>query len=329
MADSFLGVDLGGTNVVAALMTSEGQVLARETAPTEVQRGPEALVQRLGASLGRLVEQAGVPRATVRALGIGSPGPLSVAAGKIIRSCNLPGFDDFPLRAACSRALGVPAVIDNDAKAACWGEYWLGAGRGVRHMVMFTLGTGIGGGIVIDGRLVHGSEDNAAELGHMIIVPEGRRCNCGQRGCLEAYASATHTAGRAREAAAAGRASSLAEVLERVGEISCRDVFEQARAGDALAVEVVEGTARALAQACVNMRHITEPEKVVLGGGMTQAGDFLLERVRRHYESLLWTNKKEDMVICLAERGADAGVIGAAGLALEAWRGGALPAAGT
>jgi len=328
MGEYFLGIDLGGTNVVTALLDSSGQLVKRDSFPTQADQGPKPLVERMVASCNKLIEEKSVNRSEVKALGIGSPGPLSVAEGKIINSPNLHGFINFPLRGECSGKLGVPAVLDNDANVACWGEFWMGAGKDVTDMVMFTLGTGIGGGIVSQGELVHGSEDNAAELGHMIIVPDGRLCGCGQKGCIEAYASATQTAKRADEALAKGRESSLQQVFQDKGSVSCKDVFEHAQTGDALAIEIVDGTAKALAQASINMRHITEPQVVVLTGGMIKAGDILTQKVRRFFDEMIWTLKKESLEIRLATLGGNAGCIGAAGLALHAYEKGDLPAVG-
>ncbi len=328
MGEYFLGIDLGGTNVVTALLDHSGQMVAQDSFSTLSHQGPRPLVERMVASCNKLIEEKSVNREDVKALGIGSPGPLSVAEGTIINSPNLTGFVNFPLRAECSGKLGIPGVLDNDANVACWGEFWLGAGKDVTDMVMFTLGTGIGGGIVCQGELVHGSEDNAAELGHMIIVPDGRLCGCGQRGCIEAYASATHTAKRAEEALAEGRKSTLQQLFRDNGAVSCKDIFDHAQAGDPLANEIVDGTAKALAQASISMRHITEPQVVVLTGGMIKAGDFLTKKVRRFFDEMIWTLKKESMEIRLATLGGDAGCIGAAGLALHACEKGDLPPVG-
>ena len=205
MAEYFLGVDLGGTNIVVGLLDDQGIVLARRSEPTQVELGPDSAIERIGQSCEALLAQCQVPLGQLGAVGVGSPGPLSVRQGVIINPGNLPGFSNLPIRALLSARLKAPVVLENDANSACWGEFWMGAGKDVTDMVMFTLGTGIGGGIVCNGELVHGSGDNGAELGHMIIEPGGRLCTCGQRGCLEAYASATATAARpARRLSTAG-----------------------------------------------------------------------------------------------------------------------------
>ena len=320
MSDYFFGIDLGGTNVVMGLLDETGEVVSRRSQPTLIEEGPRSLVRRIAVCGQELIAEARLGQSAVKAFGIGTPGPISIAQGKIITSCNLPGFDDFLLRGACSEAMGIPAVLDNDANAACWGEFWQGAGEDIADMVMFTLGTGIGGGIVCRGELVHGFGDNAAELGHIILAPDGRACNCGQRGCFEAYASAKQTALRAEEALDKGRESALQEIRRQKGKISSKDVFDQAKGGDELALEVVDGTARFIALASINMNHITEPQKVVLAGGMIQAGEILLFKVRHFYNDLMWRADLEPMEICYARLGGDAGMIGAAGMALHAYR---------
>jgi glucokinase len=214
-----------------------------------------------------------------------------------------------------SDRLGKPVVFENDANVAAWGEYAVGAGKGADDMVFFTLGTGIGGGIINQGKLLQGCGDNANELGHVIIYPDGRLCNCGQKGCVEAYASASWTAARAQEAVETGEKSSLKDVLDLNGEITCKDVYEHLESGDELAKRITDETAKALALVCVNMLHTTEPGRIVFAGGMIAAGDVLLDRIRHYFDELVWKIKKETVEICFATLGEDAGIIGAAALA--------------
>ncbi|MBN1766388.1 MAG: ROK family protein [Sedimentisphaerales bacterium] len=329
MTDYFLGVDLGGTNVAIGLLDVDGTILAQNSIPTRVADGPESFVKRSCQACREMVTRADIDITKVKAVGIGSPGPLSVSKGRIIKAGNLPGFDNYPLRAEFSKQLNMPAWVDNDANAACWGEFWLGAGKKVTDMVMLTLGTGIGGGIIIEGEMIYGSQENGSELGHTIIQPGGRKCACGQLGCLEAIASASNTAARAKEALAEGRPSKMQDFLKTNPDLTCKDLFDFAIAGDELALEIVDGTARALAQICVNMLHITEPQMVVLTGGMILAGDFLLNQVKNHYHKMLWNLKTETMQITLATLGNNAGLIGAAGLALHAHQQNKLPPIGT
>jgi glucokinase len=182
-------------------------------------------------------------------------------------------------------------------------------------MVFFTLGTGVGGGIVSEGKLLRGSGGNAAELGHTIICPDGRLCNCGQKGCAEAYASASNTAKRATEAVQAGEKSSLKKVLDKYGQITCKDVYDHLKAGDKLAKKITDETAKALAVLCINVLHTTEPQRIVFAGGMIAAGDVLLNRIKDFFNEQIWNLKKETVEICFATLGEDAGIIGSAALA--------------
>jgi len=315
MGEYFLGIDLGGTNLVVGLLDSEGEIRMQQSQPTPIERGPEFMIERLGDVCRKLAEKCNISFNDIKGAGIGSPGPLSIKEGKIIKAGNLPGFDNFPLRDKLSEELQKPAILDNDANAACWGEFWQGAGKEISDMVMFTLGTGIGGGIICNGELIHGHDDNGAELGHMIVYPEGRECNCGQKGCLEAYASASNTAVRAMEALEGKNESAMAATYRKKGTLSCKDIFDHAKAGDELANEIVDGTCRALAVACVNVLHTTEPEKVVLAGGMVNAGEMLSIRVKKFFSEMIWQLKSESLDISLATLGGNAGVVGAAGLA--------------
>jgi glucokinase len=182
-------------------------------------------------------------------------------------------------------------------------------------MVFFTLGTGIGAGIISDGKLLRGSGGNAAELGHTIIYPDGRLCNCGQKGCAEAYASASNTAKRAAEAVRAGENSTLKKVLNKKGQITCKDVYDHLKAGDKLAKKITDETAKALAILCVNALHAADPQRIVFAGGMIAAGDILLNRIKDYFNEQIWKLKKETVEICFATLGENAGIIGAAALA--------------
>jgi len=320
MDELFLGIDLGGTNVEVGLLDEKGAILARDSFATQVELGPKSVIERMARSCEKLISKSGVSRDKVKAVGIGSPGPLSVAKGIIIKPCNLPGYVNVALRAEISSKLQIPALLNNDANVACWGEFWMGAGKDVKDMVMFTLGTGIGGGIISNGELMTGCDDNAAELGHIIIEAGGRRCGCGQLGCVEAYASANSTAARATEALDQGRPSSMEKVRKQNNAITCKDVFDHAAAGDKLANEIIDGTAKALAQVCINMLHTTEPAVIVLAGGMIKAGQVIADRVSDYFQKMVWTIKKEPTKICLAQLGGDTAIIGAAGLALDAYK---------
>ncbi len=316
MTETYVGIDVGGTNIKIGLFDAELKLLSKTSVTTDADMGPEIVIDKMARTVKDLLADAGLPLDDIVAIGIGTPGPAKYSEGIIIRSTNMPKFKNVPICKMLNERLGAPVVFDNDANVACWGEFAAGAGKDVDNMVFFTLGTGIGGGIVSDGELVHGWDENAAELGHMIIYPNGRNCNCGQKGCAEAYASADSTARRATEAIEGGADSSLKKVLDEKGKITSKDVYEHLAAGDEPAKEVTDGTAEALAITCINMLHCTEPKRIVFAGGMIAAGDALLSRIQHFFDKHIWTIKKEDQIeICFATLGEDAGIIGAGALA--------------
>ena len=315
MSEIFVGIDVGGTNVKIGLFDSELKMICKTSITTEADMGPEVVINNMAQAVKELLAQADFSLQDIVAIGIGTPGPAKYSEGIIIRSTNMPKFKNTPICKMLNERLGAPVVFDNDANVACWGEYVVGAGKGVKDIVFFTLGTGIGGGIVSNGELVHGCDENGAELGHMIIYPDGRSCNCGQKGCVEAYASADSTARRATEAIEAGAESSLKKVLDEKGKITSKDIYQHLAKGDKLAKEITDGTAEALAITCINMLHTTEPKRIIFTGGMIAAGDVLLNRIKDFFDKHIWTLKKETVEICFATLGEDTGIIGAAALA--------------
>ena len=318
MTKIFIGIDLGGTNIKLGCFDSQLNLICKTSAAIKADMAPQVIVDKIAQTTEKLLADNGLSSEQIEAVGIGAPGPSNITDGIVIAAPNLPLFKNTPLRKMLSERLGKPVILENDANAACWGEYLLGAGKGVDDMVFFTLGTGIGGGIISSGKLVYGSADNAAELGHTIIYPDGRKCACGQKGCVEAYASASSTAARATEAIEAGEKSTLKKVLDENGEITCKNVYEHLAAGDELAKKITDETAEALAILCINVLHSTEPKRIVFAGGMIAAGDVLLNKIKHYFNEHIWTLKKEPVEICFATLGEDAGIIGAAALAKQA-----------
>ena len=317
MSEIFVGVDFGGTNIKIGCFNSDLNLICKTTVATKADMGPEVVVERIAQTTERLLSDNNLPAETIQAIGIGAPGPSKIDEGIIVAAPNLPLFRNVPLRRMVQQKLSKPVVFENDANAACWGEHVAGAGKGVDEMVFFTLGTGIGGGIITNGKLVHGFADDAAELGHIITHPGGRVCGCGQKGCAEAYASASATAARATEAVQAGVKSTLKKLLDANGKITCKDVFDHCAAGDILAKKIAEGTANALGLLCVDVLHVTGPQRIVFAGGMIAAGDLLLSRIKYYFKQHIWTLKPEPLEICFATLGEDAGIIGAAALAAQ------------
>jgi glucokinase len=312
-----VGVDLGGTNIVVGLLPIEGgEVAALQTLPTESLRGAKFVVDRIiqmvEVSIEQTLAQYGGTRDKVLGVGIGSPGPLDRATGTVINTPNL-GWRNFPLRDLIANAVHLPATLDNDANCATYGEWWMGAGRDVDTLVGLTLGTGIGGGIVLGGEIYHGISDVAGEIGHMTIDSTGRRCNCGNYGCLEAYASGPAIALRAVEGIEAGIDSILREMVSgRMEEITAATVYAAAVEGDAFANEVIKDTAKFLGAGVANIINILNPEMVVIAGGVTRAGDHLFVPLQSEVRRRAFRSAEERCRIVPAELPGTAGVVGAA-----------------
>ena len=282
--DCIVGIDLGGTNIEAACVRVDGRAhYGKLTDLTRAEEGADAVVARIIALARRSIEAGKAEQRdlNIQGIGIGAPGPLDIHNGIVLLAPNL-GWVNQPPRSRVGGALGLPAALDNDANCAVLGEWWRGAAQGAKMVIGLTLGTGIGGGIIIDGRLYHGASDLAGEVGHTTIDANGRRCKCGNYGCIEAYASGPNIALRAVEAIQSG---SETELLRRVGgdtsKITAATVYDSAHAGDELALEVVRDTAKFLGAALANLINIFNPEVVVLCGGVTQAGETLFAPLRR------------------------------------------------
>ncbi|MGD2175922.1 MAG: ROK family protein [Candidatus Brocadiaceae bacterium] len=309
MSEGIVGIDLGGTNIKAGLVSPDGQVLQAHHVPTEAEAGPAAVARRICRATRECLEQAGVAPEAARGIGVGSPGTIDLDAGVVTFSPNLPGWHDIPLREMIEGDLGLDCVLDNDANVAALAEQWIGAGEGASSVVLLTLGTGIGGGIVLDGRIWHGGKGVAGEIGHMCINPEGPRCGCGNCGCLEAYASATAMVRRLREAVAEGAETPLAEHLE---ELTARAIHEAAVGGDPIARRNIEMTGRYLGVGVSNIMHILNPEVVLFSGGVTAAGQMLLDPVLEEVEWRTMDDSRRDVRVAFAELPDTAGIIGAA-----------------
>ena len=313
-----VGVDLGGTNIVVGLVPVEGgDVLALRSLPTEANRGAKFVVDRITdmieRSIAETLESSGDgTRDHVAGVGVGSPGPLNRATGVVINTPNL-GWRNFPLRDLISNAVGLPATLDNDANCATYGEWWLGAGRGVESLVGLTLGTGIGGGIVLEGRIFHGVSDVAGEIGHTTIEANGRRCKCGNYGCLEAYASGPAIALRAVEGIEAGAETQLTDMVDgRLDEITAATVYEATVAGDIYADEVMKDTAKFLGAGVANIINLLNPGKIVIAGGVTRAGEHLFGPLRAEVRRRAFKSAQEHCEIVSAELPGTAGLVGAA-----------------
>lgn len=312
-----IGIDLGGTNLKAAAVDRSGRALARETLDA-VGMDPDTALSEMVSLVDGLLRSLSLSRSDLAGVGVGAPGPLSHRTGRIIRCANLPGWVDVPIRDYLHDQLGVCVTLDNDGNAAAFGEFWAGTGGEGGDLVMLTLGTGVGAGVILDGRILHGHFENAAELGHMIVASDGLPCTCGQRGCLEQYVSADAVARRVITAINGGERSALTDAVEEIAHVDAERVVEFAKSGDPLCLRVLDEACLYLAIACINIQHAFNPARVVIGGGMSRAGAFLLDRVNQYARERTWSQHGDLPRIELAQLGYDAGVIGAAGLAWQA-----------
>ncbi len=322
-APFFAGVDVGGTNIKVGVVDDLGRPMSWLSIPTEVERGPDEAIKRICQGVDQALTQAGLKRQQIPRLGLGSPGTMDIAKGILLTPGNLPGWWHFPLRDRLSQAYGLPVTFANDARSAAYGEYWVGSGRVMHSMVLFTLGTGVGGGIVIGDVLVAGEHSAGSELGHMIIDynDDSRVCSCEQRGHLEAYASATAVVKRTQEALDARRTSSLTKRIAGGEELSALMIDQEAERGDPLSNEIVLETARFLGIGVVTAMHSVDPQGVVIGGAMTFGkheaviGRKFLARIKEEVSRRAFPELAEQTTIDYASLGGDAGFIGAAGLA--------------
>jgi len=324
MARFIVGIDLGGTNIKAGLLDKKANLIARTTIPTEASKGKESIVRNMIAAAEKVLSKVEINWSDVAAVGVGSPGTIDFEKGLVLQSPNLPGFENFPLRQTLEASIRRPVIIENDANAAAFGEYWAGAGRGVHSMVILTLGTGIGGGIILDGKVLHGAHGTAAELGHTVICYNGASCPCGSRGCLEAYASATATVRRFREAVLSGERSTLQEKVNRKEEITSKMIYEAALQGDALSERILRETGTFLGVGIVSIMNCLNPARIVLSGGMIGAGEMLMQPLKEEVKRRGFNRPVERTDIVFASLGEDAGLIGAAGCALSEFETSAL-----
>lgn len=325
-----IGVDMGGTNIKAGVVTLDGKVIARRRVSTNVIAGKEAVIHRVVEVIGSLLQEVNLSSRDIVAVGIGAAGLFDIRKGLVLTSPNFPGWENFPLREKVSTELEnvwegwvdgdsprrVPVVVDNDATAAAVGEKLFGVGRNVSSLVLFTLGTGVGGGIILDGKPWRGRHGGAGELGHMTIEPAGPLCKCGNRGCLEALSSASAVARDIRERVISGMMSSVLQRVELLDEIDGKVIADAAEEGDVLAREALERAGRYLGIGIANVVNIFDPDMVVVGGGLSGAGDLIMEPAREEFRKRSFPGTARTVEIVLAGLGQDAGVVGAAACAL-------------
>lgn len=309
-----LALDIGATKLAAGIVDAAGTLLDTVRTPTQIEQGPDPVVRRL-VELGQtLLTRSAVP---VQSVGVGCGGPLDTERGLIQSPTNMPGWLDYPLVQRLREALDLPVALDNDANAAALAEFRFGAGRGTRHMVYLTISTGIGSGLILNGELYRGKRGNAGELGHLQVKYDGQPCKCGGRGCLEVYASGTNIARRARERAAQHPESLLARSVVNLADITAETVLAALHAGDPVAWEVWDETLDLLACGVASILNAFDPERIVIGGGITNFGDLLFVPLRERALRRAMPALAAGVEILAAELAEHVGVLGAAAVALH------------
>ncbi|WP_025721800.1 ROK family glucokinase [Paenibacillus polymyxa] len=310
----YVGVDLGGTAIKVGICNENGQLLHTYEGPTETDKGVDVVIGNIEKYVRHIVDQSPYEWDQLKGVGAGVAGFTNVREGIIVLAPNI-GFRDVPIRALLEERIGKPVKIDNDANVAALGEAWAGAGKGIENCVCYTLGTGVGGGIIINGKIYQGFSGMAGEIGHISVVPdlEAIQCGCGKMGCLETVSSATGIIRMAKDAVERGDRTSLA--LE--DQIAAKEVFDAAKAGDEVALRIVNRAAFYLGKSMAAVAAVLNPELFIIGGGVSKAGDFLFEEMRRVYTKLAPEPLQKGVSIVPAVLGNDAGIVGAAGLLLR------------
>ena len=312
MSNYAIGIDLGGTNLKAGIVDKDGKILHRLSTKTNSDADSQTISNQILELIAEIIKISNFKKSDIIGIGLGSPGLIDKKRETILFSPNLPRWRNIPIKRIVAERFSKPCVLENDANAAAWGEKWVGAGKEATSMVMLTLGTGIGGGIIIDNRLWRGANNVAAEIGHMVIQMDGPQCNCGNHGCVEVYASATGMVRRFKELLKGGASSSLKDC----DEITAKMINDAAFQGDKASLDIIEETGRYLGIAIVNIMHILNPEMIVLAGGMIGSGELLMNPIRQVTTQRAFEASYKDTKIVFSQLGNDAGIIGAAGCLL-------------
>lgn len=306
----YLGIDLGGTNIAVGLVDENGKIVHQDSTPTLASRPGEEIVNDMCALCEKVVKDSGHTMEEVVSIGVGSPGTVDNTNGVIAYSNNI-NMENFPMRELIQKHIDKPVNLENDANAAAYGEY-IANGNGAESYIFITLGTGVGGGIIINKKIYRGFNFAGAELGHITLMVDGEQCSCGKKGCWEAYASVTALIRQTKAAIEKNPDSLMAEIAEREGKVSGRTAFEAAKQGDKAAAEVVAMYEKYIAEGLVSILNIFQPEKLVIGGGISREGDYLLNPVKELVYKDDYNKHMPKTDIEIASLFNDAGIIGAA-----------------
>ncbi|MCC2684059.1 MAG: glucokinase [Paenibacillaceae bacterium] len=310
----YVGVDLGGTTIKTGICNEQGRLMHTFEGPTGAENGSDFVLEKIADYVRKLVSDSSYNWEQVAGIGLGIPGFMDIPEGFIKLSPNL-GWRNVPVKQILEEKLNKAVAIDNDANVAALGEAWSGAGAGIPNVVCYTLGTGVGGGIIIKSRIYQGFKGMAGELGHMAVVPdlEAIKCGCGKMGCLETVSSATGIIRMANDAVKRGDVTSLADVAQ----IAAKDVFDAAKAGDEVSLRIIDRAALYLGKSMALLAVVINPQRFILGGGVSRAGDILFQPIRDYFRQFTQEAAQEQVDIVPAQLGNDAGVVGAAGLNLH------------
>lgn len=306
-----IGIDLGGTKISGVLCDLNGNIIGKHTISTNASEGEDAVLLRIISVIDEVMRLSNKTVDLVKAIGIGSPGPLNAKTGIILTSANLP-FKNFKLVEPIRAKYGVPTFLDNDANVAAIGEFMFGAGKGTENMVYITVSTGVGGGAVLNGKIYRGSTNNSLEIGHMTVMADGPKCNCGNYGCIEAISSGTAIGRQAKVAIESGIETSL----KKYENVTSYEVYLEAQDGDKIAKEILDNSLNYLGICVANIITTFDPDMIIIGGGVSQIGEILFEKVREVVNERCFKSMAEFCKIVPAALGTSAGVIGAAGLAI-------------
>jgi len=304
------GIDVGGTTIKCGLFSSKGEMLESWEIVTNKTDNGDHIISDIAATIQSKCEEKGINMDEVEGVGVGVPGPVD-NNGLVKVAVNL-GWSNRDVKTELEALIHVPVAVGNDANVAALGELWLGAAAGSKDAIMFTLGTGVGGGVIVDSKVVAGVHGAGGEIGHIsVVLEDGNQCNCGKKGCLETVASAT---GIVRETEKYLAACDEASSLRELAKIEAKDVFDAAKAGDAVGVKMVNQLGRYIGLAAANLAVTTDPQKIIIGGGVSKAGDILIDTIEKHYKEFAFATVRDTQFV-LAELGNDAGIVGSAYLA--------------
>lgn len=314
----YVGIDIGGTSVKTGIVDKQGNIVIKSSVPTLRTRDYNDVVGPVCEQIGKLAADAGIDMAEIAGIGIGCPGIITSKTGVVDYSCNL-AWNNVPLAKAFSQKLGKPTYVSNDANVAALGEAMFGTGKNYKDVIFITLGTGVGGGVIIGGKLFEGYESKGAELGHMVIVKDGQPCGCGRRGCMEAYCSATALIRDTKRAMNKNKQSAMWQFVDGdINKVDGRTAFECSKMGDESAKEIIDGYVAYLGEGLSNFVNIFRPQAIILGGGVCAQGDYLVKPVQKYVDEHTYGGGRAPRTLILtATLGNDAGLIGAASLAIS------------